>query len=78
MNPLENQPLPMCDRCKKPVDYVDMSHDLYTRVATFTAYCHGDKEVVKLTDNVVADADKITTGVAFLQSSPQLPDPSEE
>lgn len=56
---------PSCYRCKKPVDRVERAPHGFDRSVTFTVYCHGAQEVVRLSDADLESATSIRVEWAF-------------
>lgn len=58
-------PLPMCDKCRKPVDRLISETDLGEAKACFAVFCHGEKEIMSL--DMDYDITGLGQGIAFRQ-----------
>lgn len=59
----------ICDRCNKPVDYVTSEFHGSSLVAVGVR-CHGQKETIRIPENLVREASEINfRGRAFQQKS---------
>jgi len=67
--PKPMQVRPMCARCKRKVLAFTEDHDPFQEKVTFTAYCHGEREVVTLTEREVVNI----TFVSAFNEPAQLP-----
>ena len=56
---------PICDICKKPVDFIQKEIDSMTGDLIFTAFCHGKKDKSILHLETIRDAKNIELTVAF-------------
>lgn len=64
-------PPPFCDVCQRPVEKLERDEDRFLERVRFTARCHGDSEVVDVSERELVEmADGIKFGVAFKKASP--------
>jgi hypothetical protein len=57
--------LPFCAKCNKPVDKVTRYDDDYKKQLIFTAYCHGEKEEVRVPFEDLVNTIRFEFGTAF-------------
>lgn len=62
---LDDQELPRCARCLRPVDRVVVSLDPHTGTRTYTAFCHGARESVDVTEEDQIHMQPDASGAAF-------------
>jgi hypothetical protein len=58
--------LPICDVCNKPVDNITCVENIRDYTTVWTANCHGEKEVVRMTDELLVTGD-VEFGRAFVK-----------
>jgi len=63
---LRTDVLPICDVCNKGVDRVTCEVDRCTYERIYIVYCHGEKEVTRISEEILATGD-IQFGRAFTQ-----------
>ena len=62
--------VPLCGRCKRPVQQLYRDEDIFRDTIVFVAECHGEREQTVLESQFLASLPydtKVTFGVAFKQ-----------
>lgn len=57
----------LCDKCGKPVDLINASHNFESDTNVYTVFCHGESETVTLTSHDMLFITSVEGGVAFVQ-----------
>lgn len=59
--------LPFCAKCKRKVDRMARTRELSTGSHILVVECHGEQEVVHLTQSQLVDATDVSPGAAFAE-----------
>ena len=66
--------VPICAICNKAVERMESMYNPMAFAKMFVVYCHGEKEVMALSDEFIENCDSIRVGQAFIDKlqQPQL------
>lgn len=73
MTPVLECEMPMCAVCNKPTDRIIRTEDPSRMVAVLTVECHGRRESVEVTEELIEDDRIVGFGLAFAGDSMLLP-----